>query len=142
MDYRFSTDCSEMNLDIIHQFLSNSYWSKGISKEVVEKSLRHSLCFAAFVGESQVGFGRFITDRATFAYLADVFVVDEHQGQGIGKRMMADAFALSDVQGLRRMMLATSTAHTLYEQYGFSLVQSPETLMEKFIPDIYSQQLT
>ncbi len=141
MVYRFSTDKSEFDLPLIHQFLSTSYWSPEIPFETVKRAVENSLCFALFEeGKSnptQVAFGRFITDETTFAYLADVFVVESHQGKGLGKKLMERAFALPELQGLRRLMLATSTAHGLYEKYGFTPLKDPSMMMEKTDLDIY-----
>lgn len=124
--------------DLIHQFLSTeAYWAKGIAKETVVRSLDHSLCFGLFEGDRQIGFGRTVTDWATFAYLADVFVLPSHRGQGLGKWLVECILSHPHLQGLRRWMLATGDAHELYSRYGFELCQSGR-LMEKVQVGIYS----
>jgi GNAT superfamily N-acetyltransferase len=130
-DVLVSSDPARLDLDVIHGYLVRSYWSPGIPRETVERAIRHSLGFGAYAGGRQVGFARVITDRATFAYLADVFVLESHQGQGIGKRLMACIVSHPDLQGLRRWILLTRDAHALYRQYGFHEVRTPERLMER-----------
>lgn len=126
-----TTDKQRMNLDVIHSYLTRSYWSPGISREIIEKAMQHSLCFGIFAGNTQIGFARLITDYTTFAYLADVFILETHQGMGLGKQLMEYILDYPDVQGLRRWMLRTRDAHTLYEKYGFTLLAQPEYVMEK-----------
>lgn len=132
-NYIISTDLQKMDVDVIYGYLSRSYWAEGRTKATVEKSLRHSLNFGVFdeVG-TQVGFARVITDYATFAYLADVFVLEEHRGHGLSKRLMQTIMAHPDLQGLRRWSLATRDAHGLYAQFGFTLLPKPEIWMQKF----------
>lgn len=136
------TDCREdLDIDFIHDFLRNvSYWSKGIPKDVVVKSLDNSLCFGLFKEDKQIGFGRAVTDRATFAYLADVFVLESYRGQGLGKWLVECMLAHPDIESLRRWMLATADAHELYKQYGFTALKSPERLMERVDCDLYLQK--
>lgn len=131
-DIVVSADPSRLDLDVVHGFLTNSYWARGISREVVERALRHSLCFGAFDGRRQVGFARVISDCATFAYVSDVFVLESHRGRGVGKRLMAAVMAHPDLQGLRRWTLFTRDAHGLYRQYGFREARHPDRLMEVF----------
>lgn len=135
-------DCDPARLDVatIHAFLRESYWAKDIPGEVVERAIRGSLCFGAYDGATQVGFARVITDRATFAYLADVFVVESHRGRGIAKQVMAAIDAHPDLQHLRRWMLATRDAHALYAQHGFRPLAAPERFMERHDPEIYRTQ--
>lgn len=131
MEYRVSTEQSEMDFEVIHGFISNSYWAQGISKELLHKALANSLCFGVFDKDNQqVAFGRLITDKATFAYLADVFVLGSHRGLGLSKLMMAAIMEHPELQGLRRIMLATCDAHGLHAQFGFKAVDTPETLMQ------------
>lgn len=137
MSYRFTTDQSEMDLSVIHNYLTQSYWSPGIPKHTVAKAMQGSFCFALMSGDTQVAFGRFVTDQATFAYLADVFVLEAHRGQGLSKRMISEAMERPELQGLRRMMLVTSDAHGLYRQLGFSELSAPEKMMEYLDADIY-----
>ncbi len=126
-----STDPARLDVDVIHGFLSRSYWAAGIGREVVERSIRHSICFGAFDGDRQVGFARVISDRATYAYVSDVFVVPSHRGCGIGRQLMACVASHPDLQGLRLWTLFTRDAHGLYRQYGFGEARHPERLMER-----------
>lgn len=139
--FRIKTKFEEMDIDVIHAVISESYWAKGIPKPVLQKALKHSLCFGVFTddqdGNKQVGFGRMITDRATYAYLADVFIVDEYRGLGLSKFLMRTIVEHPDLQGLRRMVLATRDAHGLYAQFGFKPVPNPEVLMQVWQPDVY-----
>jgi GNAT superfamily N-acetyltransferase len=131
-DYRLSTDIDEFDFDAVHRYLSEvAYWSPGIAREKVERAARHSLAFGLFLRDEQIGYARMITDTATFAYLADVFVLPAHQGAGLGKWMMQCVMAHPDLQGLRRMMLVTSDAHGLYARLGFGASRHPERIMEK-----------
>lgn len=129
----------DLDLGVIHGFLSGSYWAKGVPRSVVEKSVENSLCFGLYHGKAQVGFARVITDRTTFAYLADVFVLPEHQGKGLGKWLIERVRAHPDLQGLRRWMLATKDAHGLYARNGFTPLAKPERFMEIAVPDIYAR---
>ncbi len=138
-DYDISTDPARFDLDAIHAYLTESYWSPGIPRETVARAIANSLCFGVFHHGRQVGFARMITDRATFAYLADVYLLEAHRGKGLAKRLMAAIMAHPDLQGLRRMMLATRDAHALYARFGFTPVKLPDRLMEKHVPDVYRQ---
>lgn len=138
--YFITTDNSKLDVNLIHQYLSEeSYWAKGIPKHVVEKSITNSLCFGLFYNDEQVGFARLITDKATFAYLADVFVLKTHRGKGLGKWLMQIIQAHSDVQNLRRWLLTTKDAHGLYEQAGWTKVPDDYVyrLMMRHNPDVY-----
>ena len=128
--YDISTDPSLLQLDAIHAYLARSYWSPGVPREVVARAAANSLYFGIYQRESQVGFARVITDKATFAYLADVYVLEEHRGQGLSKRLVEQIRAHPDLQGLRRFMLATADAHGLYAQFGFKPVAKPQSMME------------
>ncbi len=135
---RISTDPAEIEFERVHAFLRDeSYWCRGLPRAVLEKAIAHSLCFSAFAGGRQVGFARVVTDRATFAYLCDVFVFAEARGQGVSKAMMAAIDAHPDLQGLRRFILATADAHGLYAQHGFAPLTRPERFMERYRPDVY-----
>lgn len=137
--YRISTELVEMDIDVIHGVISESYWAKGIPKSVLKKALMHSLCFGVLSQTNElVGFGRMITDRATYAYLADVFIVDEYRGRGLSKFLMNAIVDHPDLQGLRRMVLATRDAHGLYAQFGFRPVPNPEVLMQVWQPNVYN----
>jgi GNAT superfamily N-acetyltransferase len=132
------TDPARLDRELIHGWLSReSYWARGVPRAVVDKALDHSLCFGAYRDGSQVGFARMVTDRATFAYLADVFVLPEARGQGCAKQLMDAVMAHPELQGLRRMALATRDAHSLYAQYGFTPLARPETFMERYRPEVY-----
>jgi GNAT superfamily N-acetyltransferase len=139
-EYEISTDPARLDVALIHDWLStSSYWAKGIPRDVVERSIAHSLNFAVHHRtEGQVGYARVITDRATFAYLADVFVLDAHRGKGLSKRLMETILAHAELQGLRRWLLATRDAHELYERFGFSLPKVSGRLMERLDPDVYA----
>ena len=137
-DVRISIDRAEVDLAVVHAFLSQeAYWSKNIPRDVVEKSIENSYCFSAFINGVQVGFARVVTDAATFAYLADVFVLPEFRGRGISKKLMQSVQSHPELQGLRRWMLMTADAHKLYENYGFSALAEPDRAMEISRPDIY-----
>ncbi|HSB43056.1 MAG TPA: GNAT family N-acetyltransferase [Methylomirabilota bacterium] len=130
-DILVTTDPARLDLDTIHAFLSGSYWARGIPREVMERSIRHSLCFGAFDGDRQVGFARVITDRATFAYVADVFVLASHRGRGVGKQIMECITSHPELQNLRLWTLFTRDAHGLYRQHGFREARYPDRLMER-----------
>lgn len=138
--YRVSTQARKLDVKLIHNFLRNSYWAKDIPRSVVLKSLKNSMCFGAFCEGQQVGFGRVITDRATFAYVADVFVVPEHRREGVAKLLLRAMLDHKDLQGLRRWMLATLDAHGLYHQFGFAALQNPERYMTIHHPNIYEKR--
>src|SRR5579871_1483254 len=128
--FRIGTDPAELDLDLIHSFLSTrSTWARGIPRATVERGIRHSLCFGGYLGKRQIAFARVISDFATFANLVDVFVLPEHRGRGFSKDLMRAVVAHPDLQGLRRFTLATGHAHGLYAQFGFTPPLKPETLM-------------
>lgn len=135
-----STDKDRLDTGLIHRFLSTeAYWSRGIPRATVEQAIAGSLCFGGYLDERQVAFARVVTDGATFGYLADVFVLPEHRGQGHSKALMAAVMAHPQLQGLRRFSLATSDAHGLYAAFGFATPARPQTLMEKLDPDVYTR---
>jgi GNAT superfamily N-acetyltransferase len=132
--YVISTDLARLDLDVIHRFLSeDGYWSPGVARDVVERSLENSICFGLYLGEEQVGFARVVTDRAAIAYLADVFVLPGHRGRGLGKWLVETVLAHPDLQNLRRFFLGTADAHSLYERHGFRPVD-PRRMMERRPP--------
>ena len=138
MNVNIVTDRDRMDVDLIHRYLAGeSYWAKGIPRELVQRSIAHSLCFGAFDGEAQVAFARVVTDYATFGYLADVFVLPSHQGRGVGKHMVRAVREHPDLQVLRRWHLVTRDAHGLYEQFGFAPLDAPERHMGLTRPDPY-----
>ena len=132
-----TTDRARMDIDAIRAFLKRSYWSEGISREIVARAVANSLCFGAFDGGAQIGFVRVVTDCATFAYVADVYVLEDYRGCGISKAMMAAVRAHPDLQGLRRWHLATRDAHGLYRQFGFTALENPDRHMEIVDPEVY-----
>ena len=136
--YRISSDQSELDIESIHGFISKSYWAEGIPMETLVKAISNSLCFGVFGKEKgQVGFARMVTDSATYAYLADVYILEDHRGKGLSKWLMREIMSHSDLQGLRRITLATADAHGLYEKFGFSKLAKPEIFMENWKPEIY-----
>ena len=138
---RISTATEDQDVAVIHRFLSEeSAWARGIPIETVRLSIRNSLNFGGFIGTSQVAFARVVSDFSTFAYLVDVFVLRAHRGKGHGAALVSAVLAHESLQGLRRFMLATSTAHGLYGKFGFVAPAKPQTLMEKFDPDAYRRE--
>jgi len=137
--YEISTDPARLDVDAIHAFLTQSYWSPGIPRATVARAIANSLCFGVFWQGQQVGFARMVTDKTTFAYLCDVYVLEAHRGHGVSKQLMKHVMEHPDLQGLRRMMLATRDAHGLYTQYGFTSLSAPDRIMEIVRPDIYLQ---
>ena len=148
-----STEKEKLDIDFIHSFLTRSYWAEGISKEIIARSIDGSLCFGVFVqmdsfggndktdlsAGRQIGFARMITDKATFAYLADVFIIEEYRGLGLSKWLMEVIMSHPELQGLRRMMLATRDAHSLYEKFGFTQLINVDRWMHIHDPDVYKQ---
>ena len=133
-----STDPARLDLALIHDFLSRrSYWAMGIPLETVRRSIDNSLCFGLYHSQTQVGFARVVTDQSTFAYLGDVFVLEEFRGRGLGKWLLEQIVNHPDLQGLRRFVLGTRDAHGLYEQFGFRALASPERFMEIHHPGMY-----
>jgi GNAT superfamily N-acetyltransferase len=139
--YEISTDRSRLDLRAIHAYLARSYWSPQIPLEIVERAVHNSLCFGVYetLRGSQVGFTRVVTDHATFAYLCDVYVLEEHRGRGLSKLMMRAVMAHPALAGARRVMLATRDAHGLYRQSGFAVAGVAGNLMEIVRPDIYAR---
>ena len=140
-NYRLSNSFEEMDLELIHGFISNSYWAKNIPFETLERSLKNSLCFGVYTElDGQVAFVGMVTDYATTAYLADLFVAKEHRGRGVGKWLLQQIVEHPQLQGLRRITLATRDAHGLYQQFGFTSLKNPELFMELWNPDVYSSK--
>jgi ribosomal protein S18 acetylase RimI-like enzyme len=136
-EYRISTDPAQLDLDAIHGYLVRAYWCQGIPRQTLERAVAHSLCFAVLQGKLQVGFARVVTDSATYAYLCDVYVLEEHRGKGLGKWLIECVMGHRALQGLRRFSLATRDAHGLYRQFGFRALSMPDSAMEILRPDIY-----
>lgn len=136
----FDCDPARLDRDMIHAYLNGaSYWAAGLPRDIFERSLDGSLCFGVYVAGQQVAFARMITDQATVAYLADVFVLPDWRGRGISKALMAHIMAYPGLQNLRRMLLATADAHGLYAQYGFTPLAHPERMMEKSDQQVYQR---
>lgn len=140
--FLLSDDKNTLQHDAIHHYLTRSYWSQGISKQLVENAIKHSLCFGLYIEQAnknntQIGFARVITDRATFGYLADVYVLPEYSNQGLGTKLINFVMQHSDLQGLRRFMLCTRDAHNLYRKFEFTDVENPQIMMQISRPDLY-----
>ena len=134
-----STDPARLDVDAVHAFLSRSYWSPDIPRAVLERALANSLCFGAYEGSRQVGFARVVTDRATFAWVCDVYVVESHRRRGIADALLAAVLGHPELQGLRRWSLATRDAHALYRRHGFLPLADPARAMEIRRPDVYQR---
>jgi len=137
--FTISTEKEKLDIDLIHSFLNRTYWAEGISKEVIRRSIEGSLCFGVFENDKQIGFARMITDKATFAYLADVFIIEEFRGRGLSKWLMEIIMSHPDLQGLRRMILVTKDAHGLYKQFGFTPLMNVDRWMNILDPDVYKR---
>lgn len=137
--FEITSDVARMDTLAIHAFLSQTYWSPGIPLTVVQRAIANSVCFGVLLDGAQVGFARVVTDKATFAYLADVYVLEPYRGQGLSRRIMEHVMAHPDLQGLRRMLLATRDAHGLYAQYGFTPLAAPDRMMELHKPRVYQE---
>lgn len=139
MSIQLSFEQVDQQLDVIHGYLSRSYWAEGIPRAIVEKAVANSLCVAAFDKGAQIGFARLITDRATFAYLADVFVLEDHRGKGIARSMLEALDAHPELQGLRRWALFTRDMQPLYAKLGWEAYPHPDRLMVRDIPELYTR---
>ncbi len=139
-EFSISTDRGRLDLDVVHGFLTDCYWAKGISREIVARSIENSLCFGLFADRKQVGFARVISDCATYAYIGDVFVLESFRGRGLGKWLMECIMQHPGLQGLRRWSLVTRDGHGLYSQFGFEPLRKPQNYMERHRPDVYQQR--
>jgi len=139
-EYIISTDKRRLDLSVVHGFLTASYWAAGIPLEIVKKSIEHSLSFGVYKGDKQVGFARVITDYATFAYIGDVFILEDYRGQGLSQWLMQVIADYPELQGLRRWLLLMRDAHGLYKKTGFVEPKTPERYMEKVLPDVYKNE--
>ena len=135
LELEISCDPHRIDVSLVHEFLRTSYWAEGRSRETVERSIRNSLCFGAYSAERQVAFARVITDRAVFAYLADVFVVPEFRRRGVSKALLRAILAHPDLQNVRTFSLGTRDAHGLYAQFGFEPIREPARFMAKYAPE-------
>lgn len=136
-EYTISTDKRRIDLQAVHAFLRTSYWSPDVPLEIVARSIKHSLVFGVYKSTQQVGFARVITDRATLAYLSDVFILEPFRGEGLGVWLIETIIAHPELQGLRRWLLATRDAHQLYRKVGFTPLQAPDRWMERWMPTMY-----
>ncbi len=136
-DFVISTDRERLSLDVIYEFLTNCYWAQGIPREVVARSIEHSLCFGIYDGDGQVGFARVVSDFATVAYLGDVFVLGSHRGRGLSTWLMECIVQHPALQNLRRWILLTRDAHGIYSRFGFTPLQKPDRYMELHRPNVY-----
>jgi GNAT superfamily N-acetyltransferase len=132
--FTISDEPERLQLEVIVDYLARAYWSNQRPRAVIEKSLKHSLCFGVYEQDQQIGFARVVSDHATFAYLADVFILESHQGHGLGKWLVQMILEHPDLRGLRRWILATRDAHGLYAQFGFAALENPDRYMTKFDP--------
>ena len=132
--YEISTERSRIDIDAVERFLRDSYWAANRSRDRIERSLETSLCFGLYRDSEMVGFARVVSDYTDFAWYCDVYIARDHRGRGLGKWLTEAVLAHPDLQGLRRWILATSSAHELYRQYGFTELQSPEKWMERYAP--------
>ena len=139
-EYLITTDPARVDLAVVHGFLAESYWAKGIPLETVRRAVEHSLNFSVYDGARQVGFARVITDYATFAYLGDVFVLESHRGRGLSRWLMEVIVAHPELQGFRRWVLLTRDAHGLYRKVGFKEIAAPERYMELWVPEVYTRR--
>jgi GNAT superfamily N-acetyltransferase len=137
-EFTITTNRKDLQVEVILEYLVNqSYWAKTRTRLQLETVIENSLCFGVYKGEKQIGFARVVTDYATFAYLGDVYILPEFQGEGLGKWLMETVVNHPELQGFRRWVLATRDAHRLYEKYGFTELKHPERWMEKAAPDAY-----
>jgi GNAT superfamily N-acetyltransferase len=135
--YDISIDRSRLDVKAIHDFLTHSYWSPGIPLATVVRAIENSVCVGAYLGADQVGFARVVTDKTTFAYLADVYVLEPHRGKGLSRQMMEAITQHPELQGLRRWLLITRDAQGLYAKFGFKPLAAPERFMERHTPNAY-----
>ena len=131
-DLEISTDPARIDLDLVHRFLSTSYWAEGRTRDVVERSMANSICFGAYTNGRQIGFGRVVTDRAVFGYLADIFVLPEFRGAGVGKRLVRAMLEHPDVARLNSVQLRTRDAHGLYKLFGFVPIANADEMMVRY----------
>jgi GNAT superfamily N-acetyltransferase len=139
-EFTISTDRTKLDLEVVHGFLANSYWARGIPKRVLERAIENSICFGIYANDTQVGFARVVTDLATYGYLADVFVIEPYRGRGLSKWLVECVLAHPDLQGLRRLSLFTRDAASLYERFGFAPSRSTATYLEIWKPNVYAER--
>lgn len=137
-DFVISTDRTRLDIDVVHEYLSTSYWARGMPRRTLERGIENSLTFGVYHHDAQVGFARVITDLATYAYLSDVFVIEGYRGRGLSKWLIECVLAHPELQGLRRFALFTRDARGLYERYGFAPARSPSVYLERWAPNVYN----
>jgi GNAT superfamily N-acetyltransferase len=139
--FTISTDKTKLDINTIHDYLSDhSYWSSGISFDIVKRSIENSVCFGLFENDKLIGFARVVTDKATFAYLGDVFVLDKYRGKGLSKWLMECVLKHPELQGFRRWLLLTRDAQELYRKFGFTEFHAPDRCMELWFPNVYKNK--
>ncbi|MBD2434681.1 MULTISPECIES: GNAT family N-acetyltransferase [Fischerella] len=138
-EYSISTDRNRLNINVIHQFLASSYWAEGLPLEILKRSIQHSLVFGMYKSKQQVGFARVTTDYSTFAYIADVFVLEPFRGQGLGTWLIETIMSHPELQGLRRWLLITKDAQDFYRLFGFTELKNSDRFLEKWYPNVYTQ---
>jgi GNAT superfamily N-acetyltransferase len=141
-DFLISTDRRRLDFDIVHAFISTSYWARDMPRATLERAIENSLIFGVYRGQHQAGFARVITDRATYAYLSDVFVLEPFRRLGLSKWLMECILEHPDLQGLRRFALFTRDAQALYQRYGFDAPRGPSTYLERWAPNVYAGSKT
>jgi len=139
-EYHITTNKEELDASFVHHFLKTSYWAEGIPYETVQRSIEGSLCFGVFYKNEQVGFARVVTDGATFAYFADVFIIESFRGKGLSNWLLEIILAHPQLQGLRRFLLATRDAHGLYKKFSITPINNSETCMQSHQPNVYKKE--
>ena len=136
-EFTITTERERLDVDAIHAYLTRAYWSEGVPRETVARAIANSICFGVFCGSEQIGLARVVTDSATYAYLCDVYILEEYRGKGLGTWLMECVMSHGSLQGLRRFSLATRDAHGLYRKFGFRELAKPQSQMEIHRPDVY-----
>lgn len=139
-EYLVTNDPARVDLDVVHGYLTESYWAKGIPREIVQRAIENAIPFSLLAGDRLIGFARVVSDRATVAYLGDVFVLPEHRGQGLSVWLMECVMSHPELQGLRRWILLTRDAHKLYEKTGWKSIAKPDRWMERWDPEVYARE--
>lgn len=137
-EFTINTDLARLDIEMIQQFLAeHSYWARERTAEQTKTAIQNSICFGVYQADVQIGFARVVSDRATFAYVGDVFIIETARGRGLSKWLMETIIEHPELQGLRRWVLATRDAHSLYEKFGFHELVHPERWMERPAPNAY-----
>lgn len=138
-EFTITTERERLDVDAIHAYLTRAYWSEGVPRETVARAIANSVCFGVFRGSEQIGLARVVTDSATYAYLCDVYILEEYRGKGLGTWLMECVMGHASIQGLRRFSPATRDAHGLYRKFGFRELAKPQSQMEIHRPEIYKE---